>query len=151
MFLMFPPRMELDWTCVAAQPPAQNGNLVIFQSQAPLMGAASFEMSFPERATGLYIGVQQWCGHQRMYCRIDNVFQETAVVSFVLNDSPPQAVTDASYGPSKFTASQSDGSRDCSSCLWTMWGSSEPELATTCPTQSPHLLGFSFGFLREGA
>ena len=63
--------------------------VVGFRSQGPLLGAASFHLRLPDCATGLYLGVRQWQGHLRSYCRIDNLFRRGSRWAVGLNDALP--------------------------------------------------------------
>ncbi|CAE7630170.1 unnamed protein product [Symbiodinium sp. CCMP2592] len=91
MFHVFPERMLLDWTASVARPAGLVRQGVSgFISDRPLMGCATFDLVLPDHAVGLYMGVQEWRGTKRSYCRIDNVFRQDCTVSFALDDMPPQ-------------------------------------------------------------
>ena len=59
MFLMFPPRMALDWSVQSMHDP-RHPSWYGFQSEMPLMGGAVFDLRLPRRASGLYVGVRDW-------------------------------------------------------------------------------------------
>ena len=90
MFHIFPERMLLDWTASVARPQPVRPGVSGFISDRPLMGCATFDLVLPDHAVGLYMGVQEWRGTKRSYCRIDNLFRQDCTVSFALDDMPPQ-------------------------------------------------------------
>ena len=89
MFLMFPPRMALDWSVQSMHDP-RHPSWYGFQSETPLMGGAVFDLRLPRRASGLYVGVRDWHQGHRTWLRVDNLFRQDCTVSVGLNDHPPQ-------------------------------------------------------------
>ena len=74
MFLMFPPRMALDWSVQSMHDPRH-------QSETPLMGGAVFDLRLPRRASGLYVGVRDWHQGRRTWLRVYNLFRQDCTVS----------------------------------------------------------------------
>ena len=61
-----------------------------FRSTGPLMGRAELDLILPRSACGIYIGVREWRGARRSYCRIDNLFQNNTTWSYGLNGEMPR-------------------------------------------------------------
>ena len=93
MFERLPSNAFLVWDVRGAGPDtfhhSRRLTVVGFRSQGPLLGAASFHLRLPDCATGLYLGVRQWQGHLRSYCRIDNLFRRGSRWAVGLNDALP--------------------------------------------------------------
>ena len=93
MFERLPSNAFLVWDVRGVGPDtfhhSRRLTVVGFRSQGPLLGAASFHLRLPDCATGLYLGVRQWQGHLRSYCRIDNLFRRGSRWAVGLNDALP--------------------------------------------------------------
>ena len=89
MFLNIPQNVRLCWN-VEALPPQIAFNSFKFGciSTAPLMGCADFHVFLPDDVRGLYVGVKEFRGERKSYCRIDNVFQDTITWSMGVNQHP---------------------------------------------------------------
>ena len=86
----FPERFLLEWNYENVPQFQANSNFFSFQSDGPLMGCASFEITLPANIKGLYIGVRQWrVIRPAAFFRIDNVFQDNCTVSASMNSQPP--------------------------------------------------------------
>ena len=89
MLHVFPPRFLLQWQHEIVPHFLHAENIAGFQSSGPLMGCASFQLSLPETARSVYVGVQQWRDRKTAYCRIDNVFTDDCNISLSLLNVPP--------------------------------------------------------------
>ncbi|CAE7220712.1 unnamed protein product [Symbiodinium sp. CCMP2592] len=90
MLLIIPASCRLNWTPVSIPRPPQHPFLMFdFRSRKPLLGVADFDIVLPAELKGLMIGVREWRGNVRFYCRIDNVFHRSITWSLGLNDNSP--------------------------------------------------------------
>ncbi|CAE7650574.1 unnamed protein product [Symbiodinium sp. CCMP2592] len=92
-----PGTVRLHWDTVPLQPHPPLRNLLFgCRSRRPLMGCADFDVFLPATVRGMYIGVREWNGQRRSYCRVDNVFQEGIAWSIGINDFPARPHMSAS-------------------------------------------------------
>ena len=89
MLHVFPPRFLLEWNHENVHRFTGTHDILGFQSSGPLMGCASFDMSLPATAKGVYVGVRQWRADKKAFCRIDNLFRDDCVASVSILDIPP--------------------------------------------------------------
>ena len=91
MYLIIPASVKLRWETVPLPPQPHLPHLMFgFRSSCALIGFAEFDVFLPAEVTGLYIGVKDWHGDKRSYCRIDNVFRESMTLSISMNELPAQ-------------------------------------------------------------
>ena len=85
------PNSTLNWTLDGAPHAAQQPFMIFgSQSRQPLMGMAELNIVLPREVTRLIIGVREWHGNRRFYCRIDNVFHRSITWSLgAINNHPP--------------------------------------------------------------
>ena len=88
MFINIPESVKLCWNVAALPPQAVNSFKFGCISTGPLMGCAEFHVFLPEDVRGLYVGVREFGGERRSYCRVDNVFQDTIMWSMGINQHP---------------------------------------------------------------
>ena len=89
MLRAFPERFLIEWQHEDTLHDTKAKNIIGYQSAGPLMGCASFRLTLPMNAKGLYIGVREWHADKRAFCRIDNLFRHDSTVSISLNNVPP--------------------------------------------------------------
>ena len=61
-----------------------------FHSIGPMMGRATFDLILPASTCGIYMGVKEWRGIKKSYCRIDNLFRSNTTWSYGLNGEMPR-------------------------------------------------------------
>ena len=90
MLLIVPANLRLNWTPIPVRRPALLPFMMFgFASLQPLLGVAEFDIVLPAELRGLVVGVREWRGDIKFYCRIDNIFQRSITWSLGLNDHPP--------------------------------------------------------------
>ena len=84
-----PASVRLSWDIVPILPQPHLRNLLFgFRSRRPLMGCADFEVTLPANARGIYVGVREFRGQRRAYCRVDNLFHRNITWCIGINDNP---------------------------------------------------------------
>ena len=92
-----PATLRLRWDTVPLQPQPRPRNLLFAcRSRRPMMGFADFDLFLPANVRGMYVGVREWNGQRRSYCRVDNIFHESITWSVGINDFPARPHMSAS-------------------------------------------------------
>ncbi|CAE7478378.1 unnamed protein product [Symbiodinium sp. CCMP2592] len=97
MFLIIPANIRLNWTPTPVPRHSLPPFVMFgFQSMQPLLGVADFDIVLPAQLRSLVVGVREWHGETRFYCRIDNIFQTPVAWSLGMNNRPARPYTRAS-------------------------------------------------------